>query len=218
MAPAFVCRAVRLAAIGYDDEVTERDALERRIRAACDGARWNDAATAAIEGYGPEVLGYLYALTRNEVDADDCFSLFCESLWLALPRFRWESTLRTWAYVLARHAWHRKVRDPQRRVERRVPLSAAPLAALADKVKTRTLTFLRSEKRNRLLELRDKLEPDDQTLLILRIDRALGWRDIARVMSDDEDETTAALDRRAATLRKRYERLKADLASQLRGG
>jgi RNA polymerase sigma-70 factor (ECF subfamily) len=64
--------------------------------------------------------------------------------------------------------------------------------------------------------VREQLEPDDQMLLILRVDRQLEWRDLALVMSTRDHCPTArlddaALDREAARLRKRFERVKAEL-------
>lgn len=188
----------------------DRAALEARTRAATDAERWSDAATTAIVGYGEEILGYLVAMTRNETEAADAFSLFAEDLWKGLRKFRWECTLRTWAYGLARHALARVRRDPHRR--RAVPLDDSTVEALVAKVRSRTSTFLRTETRDKIAKLRAALEPDDQTLLILRINRGLPWRDIARVLAPDGDTATpAALDKLAASLRKRFERLKSDL-------
>jgi RNA polymerase sigma-70 factor (ECF subfamily) len=195
-----------------------RDELEEQLRASWSGQRWSDAATQAIEGYGPDIVRYLAAILRNEQDITDAYARFCEYLWVALPRFRGESSFRTWLYALARHAGAHVVRDPARRAERRVPLSDAGVLALAEQVRTRTLTFLRTEKKDRLAELRDRLSADDQTLLILRVDRAMEWRDIARVIGDLDDDSDDALKRRAAALRKRFERLKADLREHLRDG
>jgi RNA polymerase sigma-70 factor (ECF subfamily) len=198
--------------------VSERERTERRVKEACDAGSWSDAATAAIEGYGPEVLAYLCAVLRDEDDAADAFSRFCEAVWVGLPKFRWTSTLRTWAYVVAQHASYRELRDPHRKRGRRVPLSDAPVAALAERVKTTTLSALRSEVKDKLAEVRAGLEPEDQALLILRVDRQLPWRDVARVMTPEgEDDSVDALERRAAALRKRFERLKSDLRGKLRG-
>jgi RNA polymerase sigma-70 factor (ECF subfamily) len=58
--------------------------------------------------------------------------------------------------------------------------------------------------------LRESLDPDEQTLLILRIDRQMAWTDIARIMGGDAPEAES---RQAATLRKRFERLKERLRS-----
>jgi RNA polymerase sigma-70 factor (ECF subfamily) len=193
----------------------ERAAVEARIRAAADAARWSDAATAALRGYGEELLGYLVAITRDETDARDAFSRLAEDLWRGLPGFRWESSFRTWAYGLARHALARVKRDPHRK--RAVPLDDSGVEALVAQVRSRTATFLRTETRDKIARLRAALDPDDQTLLILRINRGLAWRDIARVLTPDGDATTpAALDKRAAALRKRFERLKTELKERAR--
>jgi RNA polymerase sigma-70 factor (ECF subfamily) len=191
----------------------DRTALEARIRSAADAARWSDAATVALGGYGEEVLGYLVAVTRNETDARDAFSIFAESLWRGLPGFRWECAFRTWAYGLARNALARIKRDPHRR--RAVPLEDAHVEALVEKLRSRTSTFLRTETKDKIARLRAALAPDDQTLLILRINRGLAWRDIARVLAPD-GATGAVLDRQAASLRKRFERLKTDLKERAR--
>lgn len=190
----------------------DRGALERAVRVACDAEAWEDAVTLAVRGYGPELLGYLNALLRDPAEADDVFATTCENLWAGLPRFAWQSTFRTWAYTVTRNACVSFVRGSRKR--RTVPLSSAPIAALAAGLRTQTATFLRSETKDRLAEIRAALAPDDQTLLILRIDRQLAWREIAHVF-EPEPATPAVLEARAATLRKRFERLKSDLRERL---
>ncbi|HEX3772210.1 MAG TPA: hypothetical protein VHV30_15140, partial [Polyangiaceae bacterium] len=60
--------------------------------------------------------------------------------------------------------------------------------------------------------LRESLPVEDQSLLILRINRKLDWKEIAQVMADEggavPDET---LTKEAARLRKRYQLLKEKL-------
>lgn len=188
-------------------EADERARLEATIEAHCTAERFSDAVTVALRGFGPEVLGYLSAMSRSEVDANDAFSLFCEDLWRGLPKFRWASSFRTWAYTLARHALYRLARDPERR-HPKVAISGSPqLAELAVHIRTTTMLALKSEPQTKVALLREQLDPDDRTLLILRIDRKLSWQDIARVMSD-ETLAEADLVRIAATLRKRFERVK----------
>jgi RNA polymerase sigma-70 factor (ECF subfamily) len=197
--------------------IPARDALEARIRAACAGERWSEAATAALEGYGDELLGYLVALARNETDANDAFSTFAEDMWKGLPRFGWQSSFRTWAYTLARHALSRVRRDAFRR--RGVALEDAHVAALVEKTRTRTAEFLQTEVRDKLAEIRAQLDPDDQTLLILRINRGLTYREIARVLDGEVVESDdAALGRRANALRKRLERLTSEIKVLVRAG
>jgi RNA polymerase sigma-70 factor (ECF subfamily) len=75
--------------------------------------------------------------------------------------------------------------------------------------------YLRSEAKRRLEDLRAALDEEDRTLLILRVDRRMHWRDIAQVMADgvvDEGE----LVRTAAKLRKRFERIKERLREYMR--
>jgi RNA polymerase sigma-70 factor (ECF subfamily) len=186
-----------------------RETLEHRIRELCDAQQWGPAATTALRGYGPEVLGYLSAMCRTETDAAEVFSSFCEDMWKGLPRFRWQSSFRTWAYTLARHALYRLGRDPQRRAGRNVALADSPeVLELAEQVRTTTMIHLRTETKNKFTALREQLEPDDRTLLILRVDRKLAWNEIAAIMAEEQEPTAEQLKRGAATLRKRFERAK----------
>lgn len=188
----------------------QREALEARLSALHQAGDMHDATVEALEGYGPEILGFLMAVMRNEQDACDVFSQFSEDLWRGLEGFRWQSSFRTWAYTLARNASHRFRRKHIRQRQRNVPLSQQRgLHDAALKVRTATLPFLRTEVKDRFAALRESLDPEDQTLLILRIDRKLSWRDISTVMVDEQDaDDPKALRRKAATLRKRFERLK----------
>ncbi len=179
--------------------------LERRIRCAWDAGDMAAAATCAIEGYGPEIMGFLHALARSETAAGDAFSMFCEDLWRGLAGFRWDSSFRTWAYTLARNALHRLRRGPVRRA---VPLSPQ-IEQIAAPVRTTTLSYLRTERKDQLARLRASLDEDERTLLILRVDRGLAWNDVARIMSGDGITLTPA------ALRKRYERLKRRIARDL---
>jgi RNA polymerase sigma-70 factor, ECF subfamily len=191
-----------------------REEHESEIRRLCAAGDWSGAATAALTAYGAEVLGFLYAALGNEADAREAFSLFSESLWRGLPGLRWQCSFRTWAYALARAALGRTLRDPARR-GRIVRLSQAPEVLLqAELARSATLPHQRSEVRSQVRRLRMALDPDDQTILTLRIDRGLAWRDIAIVMAGaDAPETEVA--RQSAVLRKRFERLKARLKTMV---
>jgi RNA polymerase sigma-70 factor (ECF subfamily) len=190
-----------------DERDAARAAREREIRAKLESGGARDAAAAAIELYGGEVLGFLHAVARDEDLASEAFSAFSEDLLRGLPGFRWDASLRTWAYALARNALHRLRRDPRRRARNNVPLSnpGADISAIVEQVRTATLPFLRTSVKDELRRLREALDPDDHALLVLRIDRKMSWRDIARALPGEETEE---VDRRAATLRKRFERAK----------
>ena len=68
-------------------------------------------------------------------------------------------------------------------------------------MRTTTAAHLKSEVKDKLAQLRTSLDPAEQTLLVLRVDREMSWQDIAVVMSA-EGETVSA-----PALRKRFERL-----------
>jgi RNA polymerase sigma-70 factor, ECF subfamily len=197
-------------------DASERAELEQGIAAACRAGAWSEAATAAIRGYGPEILGYLLATSGHEQDASEAFSLFCEHLWRGLPGFRGESSLRTWSYRLAQRALARIARGDRRRRARVVPLDATDIEAVAEQVRTQTLPFLRTEMQAEVARLRERLTAEERALLVLRLDRRLSWEAIARVLGDDEP-SSEDLKRSAATLRKRYERVKLRLRELSRG-
>ena len=193
-------------------------ALESRIRELTEASRLRAALTCAIEGYGAEVLGYLHAVASAGIDADDAFSEVCERTWRGLPDFEWRSSFRTWMYAIARNVLRNRVRSSSGR-RRVVSLTDAPeIAEVAERVRTTTAVYLRTETKTRLQEVRASLDPDDRALLVLRVDRKLGWNEIAMVLCDEGDDDDATVAREAARLRKRFERLKAKVTEALRGG
>lgn len=182
-------------------EPSERDAGEHAIHALCDAEAYGEATTAALQMYGVELLGFLRAVARSHDLASEAFAELGEDVWKGLPRFRWESSLRSWMYSLARNALAQLRRDPRRRAERNLPLSIAPDVAAV--VRTVTLEIQRTEVKDEFRRLREQLDPEEHEILLLRLDRGLAWKDIARILGGTENLTA-----RAAALRKRFERAK----------
>jgi RNA polymerase sigma-70 factor (ECF subfamily) len=174
------------------------DPVEPRVLALVAAGRTDDAATAAIEGYGPAVLGYLRSVVADEDDAHDAFSLWADDVWKGLPGFRRESSLRAWVYRVAWHAACRLRRDPYRARGERLPTSA--VSRLAASVAASGIAA--GSRRAGLDRLRARLDPEDRTLLVLRVDRELEWEEAATVLSAEGAPVNAA------ALRKRFERLK----------
>jgi RNA polymerase sigma-70 factor (ECF subfamily) len=188
--------------------------LETRVRAACLVGDYNRAATLVIEGYGMELMAFLLSRTRSATDAEEVFAMFAEKLWAGLPGFEWRCTARAWAYRIARHAASDYATAAPNRVQRNLALSQhAPLSRLAAQARTTTAAYRRTSTKDRVRALRDRLEPDDQLLLVLRVDRGMEFREIAAALADAEPSDgdlspEGALDREAARLRKRFERVK----------
>jgi RNA polymerase sigma-70 factor (ECF subfamily) len=145
----------------------------------------------------------------STLDADEVFASFAEKLWVGLPGFEWRCALRPWAYRLARNAANDFVSAAHRRPARNVALSNAPPSRLMERVCSTTALHLQTAAKDRMRELREALAPDDQLLLVLRVDREMDWRDIAVALGEGEPAAdAAALEREAARLRKRFERVK----------
>ena len=192
--------------VGERRDDVEEEALERLRRSDLAGA-----ATAIVRGYGAEIYGFLVARMRDETAATDAFSMFTEDLWRGLPGFEGRASVRVWAYTLARHAAIRQQAAPHRRRDRNVSLSEVDaLSRLAERARTETAPWLRTELKSRLARLRDQLSDDDRTLLILRVDRGLEWADVARVFFPElAEKASGELKNEAARLRKRFQEVKA---------
>ena len=168
--------------------------LEATIEVLLDQGRAHDAMTAAVRGYGPAVLGFLVSALKDKDTAKDVFSQACENLWRNIAGFRRECAFGTWFYVLAWNAAKNQLDEAHRRRVRR--LQTSEISQLVAPIRSTGVSHLRGE----AARLRDSLTPEERTLLILRIDRAMPWGDVARVMEVAEP-----------VLRKRYERIRRKL-------
>jgi RNA polymerase sigma-70 factor, ECF subfamily len=177
--------------------------LEREIAALLAAGNHEQAATRAIEQLGPQVLGYLVSVLGDEDDGHEVFSRFSEELWRSIAGFRGESSFKTWAYKIVLHCVSRFHRDSYRRREER--LGTSQVAQIVQSVRTRTSPFRRTEVKDRMAALRSRLDAAEQTLLFLRVDQGLSWKDVTATMAaggETADEPA---------LRKRFERLKVRL-------
>jgi RNA polymerase sigma-70 factor, ECF subfamily len=180
----------------------ERAGLEARVDAAHTAGQPHQAVALLVEGYGPELLSFLAASLPDRDTAADVFSQACEDLLRTFATFRHQCSYRTWVYALARTAMRRHFDDLH--VRRREPLvSSLELEAAR---RTTTAAFLKSEWKDRFRALRDALSPEDRALLVLRVDRDMGWDDIVTVWNEQ-----AAAPVTSAALRKRFERIKLTL-------
>jgi RNA polymerase sigma-70 factor (ECF subfamily) len=184
---------------------SEDTALDEAVRATLAAGDVDGAVTKILRGLGPELLGFMVALTRSSGTAGDAFSELSVDIWKGLPKFEWRSTLRTWAYVLARRAVARTLRGGPHAPH--IPLSQASVVSkVAVEVRDASLASI-ERMHDAFAHVRAQLDEDEQVILVLRVDRDMGWRDIARVLAEPEADE-AEVDRVSATLRKRFERIK----------
>jgi RNA polymerase sigma-70 factor (ECF subfamily) len=180
---------------------------EREIRALLDAGQHDDATTLTVKLYGPELLGFLKVRLRDLDHARDAFAWMTEDLWRGMPRFRGQSSVRTWAYAIARNAAYRYADRELRERYQGVPISQVSRAsALAVQLPRGTNLD------HKVARLRAQLSDEEQTVLTLRVDKGMDFREIAVVMLYQGDEAAAAdaeaIEREAARLRKRFQLLK----------
>jgi RNA polymerase sigma-70 factor (ECF subfamily) len=158
------------------------------------------AFTAAHEAYAHEVHTFVRAYMRDDHDAADVSAEVWADIWRGLPTFRGDATLRTWVYTIARNTCARhRARTPRRR---EAALSEARTSQLVHNDPTSPSPT--ETRRARLAAFRAELSDDDQAVLVLRVDRALGWDDVGHILGCS-----------AACARKRFERIKQRLRDRL---
>jgi RNA polymerase sigma-70 factor (ECF subfamily) len=136
-------------------------------------------------------LGYVVAILRDPDAGRDVFGQLSEDLWRGIGQFRGECSFRTWAYTLAWRAARRFDGEAYRRRVRR--LATTEISKLAASIRSSTV----ERRRGLAARLRETLPPEDQTVLILRIDRGLSWAEVGLVMEVSP-----------AAAKKRFERVK----------
>jgi len=193
----------------------QREELEREIRGHWDRGELQQAGAAAVRGFGPEIFGFLVAFHRHKDDANEVFAAFTERLWRGLPGFEWHCSFRTWAYAIARNVSFTYRRQARRRAQVHAPMpDGSQLSALEQPVRSDTASYLQTQRKSRILALRESLAQEDQELLVLRVDRQLAWSELARVLLHADDGpplTDDVLKREASRLRKRFQIIKEQL-------
>ena len=176
---------------------------ESHVHQLMESGDLSGAATEAIRGLGPDILRYLRSILRDEEDAADAFSQFAENLWKGLASFRGQSTLRAWAFRIAWNVALNLRNEPWNRRGRRFLTGEA--SGLAEELRTKTVIRV-ARQQQALDKLRQSLSPEDQSLLAVRLDQQFSWEEIAQIFAGSGKPV------QAATLTKRFERLKDRLA------
>ena len=176
---------------------------EEDLRRAWEASDYRTVTTLAIMRYGKGIHSVMADRLRSEADAWDVFSLFAEALWRGLPGFQWRSTLRAWAYRIARNATVRWAMASERKPGRNLPMEGSVAEAIV-RLRSSTLVHFKTEVKTEIRRLREELPEPDQVLLILRVDKELEWDEVATALVDD-DLPADELRRESARLRKRFQ-------------
>ncbi len=189
-------------------QMSGREESERQIRELCVQGDIRQATERLLRLYGPEILKVLRSRLRGTDQADEAFGIFSESVLLDLPGFRWESSVRTWAYRIAKNVIHH-----MRRASGREELvTGSRFQSLAQRDSTRTHPWLRTDVKDRFRALRARLTAEEQRILELRLDRKLPWQQVARATAAPGTTLLPEeLKRRSVVLRQQYQRIKLQL-------
>jgi RNA polymerase sigma-70 factor, ECF subfamily len=184
---------------------TDTVEVDARVRALLGRGERDRATEVALREYGAELIAWLRAGFAIEADAHDAFSRMSEDLWKSLGRFDGRCSVRTWCYMLARHAAARVRSSPRRAHE--LLVSSIPSLDHAMTELWSTSLAESAERREVFSDIRATLDEDDRALLELRIQRNLAWSEIALILLGDSADDDAVA-KKAAALRKQFERVK----------
>ncbi|WAS91248.1 sigma-70 family RNA polymerase sigma factor [Nannocystis punicea] len=171
----------RPAAIAAGDDDDER---VRR-------GRW--AGTVAEHGPGLSQMAASY--TRNAAERADLEQDIALALWRALPMFRGESSLKTFAYRVARYCCFRHVRR-----RREVDVSIDP-ASVADPAACIESAILRADERARIEQALTDLPDNLETVMTLHLS-GHSYAQIAATLGITERNVSVRLSRARARLRR----------------
>jgi RNA polymerase sigma factor (sigma-70 family) len=169
------------AAVIADDEDDER---ARR-------GRW--AGTVAEHGPGLSQMAASY--TRNAAERADLEQDIALALWRALPMFRGESSLKTFAYRVARYCCFRHVR------RRRDPDVSIDPASVADPAACIESAILRADQRTRIEQALTDLPDNLETVMTLHLS-GQSYAQIAATLGITERNVSVRLSRARARLRR----------------
>lgn len=182
--------------------------LDTSVKEALARGDRNHAVTLVLRTLDRELRAYLGAVLRDDDAAKELLATLGEQLLVSLPRFRGQSSVRTYVYGIA---WN-LVRTQQRRAARarRRAAHEGTLDALpARQTRTPTPLYMRTTAKDRLRAARDSLTPEELNLIVLRVDRVMSWKEIGEVVGTGGTPTDTAI------LRKRFERLVRRLRAQV---
>ena len=186
--------------------------FDAEVRALVLAGRERHAADLLLTRLSPELRPFLHRLLGDVALADEAHSNTCERLWRGLPTFRWECSLRSWSYIIARREASRcRVRHARDGVQQTTLSKADEVAA---RFASTSGTFS-TTRRDHLASVRASLSDEDRDLVVLRVERGLAWKEIAAAFLEDHDSSPENLSREAARLRQRFRAIRMRIAAAI---
>jgi RNA polymerase sigma-70 factor (ECF subfamily) len=161
------------------------------LAAARRGEPW--ALEQLYHRHQPQLFALCYRLLERAEDAEDAVQATFVRAFRALPRFRGESSARTWLYRIATNEalgiLRRRREAPP--LEEAEPSTADRAAAVVERLAVRAALA--------------RLSPDHRSILVLRLWEELSYTEIAAVLGISLPAVKMRLNRARAEFRKYYE-------------
>jgi RNA polymerase sigma-70 factor (ECF subfamily) len=186
--------------------------LDEEVRSLVEAGREREAANLLLKRLSPELGPFLHRILGNDALADEALSATGERLWRALGKFRWECSLRSWSYIVARREANRCRARHRLALGRQTSLSSAGELPAPRATSQHGLSTTR---RDILEDLRANLSDEDRDLLVLRVERDLAWNEIAAAFLEEDTRDENAIRREAARLRQRYRSIRVAVAAAM---
>jgi RNA polymerase sigma factor (sigma-70 family) len=150
--------------------------------------------------YGPSLARLAYSYEPNAHAREDLLQDIRLAIWLALPRFRGESSLRTFLFRIAHnralaHVWRRKTRRPSEELEEPVDTRPGPECAAIE-----------ANNSFRLAEAIRQLPLPFRQVITLSLED-LSYAEIASVLGISENNVAVRINRARKLLREKLGRV-----------
>lgn len=181
--------------------------VEAAIREALQQRDFEAVVELALDAHGKALTAFVRSRVPSPTDAEEVMAEVTAALWVVLPELQLHTSMRGYLFQMARHAVHRHLGRDVRRARQAIPLDDVALGVLGpEALRTATPPHLQTANKDLVALLRAALSAEEQTLLQLRVDQDLAFREIAQVMAaEGEALDDQALTREAARWRKRYQ-------------
>lgn len=197
------------------DATRPNASIDGPARAAWLQGNYQRAVTLVLEAHGAEVRAFVCGASQPML-AEDIYGQVALDLWSEIERFQWRCAARTYLFTLARNAVARMHKLATRARRREQKYSQTHWRDGIVVANDPTPAYPRSEVKSALRVLRQRLSPEEQELLALRVDKQLSFDQIAMVMNPLEARRSVPERKRIASrLRKRFQQVKAKLRAMM---
>lgn len=164
---------------------------------------WDDTFLRLIEQYEPAVRRLTGVYLERQTDREDLFQEIAVALWQAIPKFRGESSERTWLYRIAHNVAISSAARAHRRRKTEEPISEEfeyPSSATnAEQL------VLRKERRRALVDSLRSLPATDRQIILLHLE-GLSYAEIEEVSGLSEIAIATRLTRIRGKLKEEIQR------------